>query len=273
MSGEETDKPKITRSYDPVSCQDMTSVASHPCGSENRNDKTYQNCKYGRRTKYECSSVRMTDLCWRKQEGRKQIFTNTAAYWSSEDKCVSILSLHFMQPEGSLLCKIRSFHSGDYEVSLQPPAHAGSSLAHFSTLKMEVIPSYKKSVNTWPTRRHTTEDGIILSFIIVPIRGPLTNTGHYPGHIIPVDTFLQYSFTIRFNTVACRPSARRRPWERRLLAAVARKRSANNKGIVFSARSAKQQLDTTILGSTNIRTRQRHYNNDGDLYATRSEML
>jgi hypothetical protein len=44
--------------------------------------------------------------------------------------------------------------------SLQPPAQAGSSLADFSTLKMEAIRSSETSVHTRATRRHISEDGI-----------------------------------------------------------------------------------------------------------------
>jgi hypothetical protein len=44
---------------------------------------------------------------------------------------------------------------------LQPPAHVGSSLADFSTLKMEVICSSETSVYTKSTRRHIPEDGIL----------------------------------------------------------------------------------------------------------------
>jgi hypothetical protein len=43
---------------------------------------------------------------------------------------------------------------------LQPPAHAGSSLADFYTLKMELIYSSETSVHTRSTRRHIPEDGI-----------------------------------------------------------------------------------------------------------------
>jgi hypothetical protein len=43
---------------------------------------------------------------------------------------------------------------------LQPPAHAGSSLADFSTLNMEAIHSTETSVHTRSTRRHIPEDGI-----------------------------------------------------------------------------------------------------------------
>jgi hypothetical protein len=47
--------------------------------------------------------------------------------------------------------------------SLQPPAHAGSSLADFTTLKMETIRSSEMSVHTRSTRRHIPEDGIVHS--------------------------------------------------------------------------------------------------------------
>jgi hypothetical protein len=47
--------------------------------------------------------------------------------------------------------------------SLQPPTHAGSSLADFSTLKTEAIHSSETSVHTRSTRRHILEDGILHS--------------------------------------------------------------------------------------------------------------
>jgi hypothetical protein len=42
-----------------------------------------------------------------------------------------------------------------YRLHLQPPAHAGSSLADFSTLKMEAIRSSETSVHTRSTRSST----------------------------------------------------------------------------------------------------------------------
>jgi hypothetical protein len=45
-------------------------------------------------------------------------------------------------------------------ISLQPPPHAGSSLADFSTLTMEAIRSSETSVYISSTRRHIPEDGI-----------------------------------------------------------------------------------------------------------------
>jgi hypothetical protein len=44
---------------------------------------------------------------------------------------------------------------------LQTLAHADSSLADFSTLKMEAIGSCETSVHTRSTRRHIPEDGIL----------------------------------------------------------------------------------------------------------------
>jgi hypothetical protein len=45
---------------------------------------------------------------------------------------------------------------------MQLPAHAGSSRADFSTLKMEAIRSSETSVqSTTSTRRYTPEDGIL----------------------------------------------------------------------------------------------------------------
>jgi hypothetical protein len=48
-------------------------------------------------------------------------------------------------------------------LSLQPPAHAGSSLADFSTLKMEAIRSSETPVHTRSIRCHIPEDGILHS--------------------------------------------------------------------------------------------------------------
>jgi hypothetical protein len=49
------------------------------------------------------------------------------------------------------------------DISLQLPTHVGSSLADFSTLKMEAIRSSETSVHTRSTRRHIPEDGILHS--------------------------------------------------------------------------------------------------------------
>jgi hypothetical protein len=45
--------------------------------------------------------------------------------------------------------------------SLQPPAHVGSSLVDFSTLKIEAIRSSETPVHTRSTRHHIPEDGIL----------------------------------------------------------------------------------------------------------------
>jgi hypothetical protein len=59
-------------------------------------------------------------------------------------KCVS----RWLQTEPSVF---------DWRLSLQPPAHVGSSLADFSTLKMEAIRSSETSVHTRSTRRHISQ--------------------------------------------------------------------------------------------------------------------
>jgi hypothetical protein len=48
-------------------------------------------------------------------------------------------------------------------LSLQPPAHAGSPIADFSTLKMEAIRSSETSGDTRSTQRHIPEDDILHS--------------------------------------------------------------------------------------------------------------
>jgi hypothetical protein len=64
-------------------------------------------------------------------------------------------------------CVNRRFE-GTYRLHLQtadwqPPVHAGSSLADFSTLKMESIRSSRTSVYTISTRPHIPKDGILHS--------------------------------------------------------------------------------------------------------------
>jgi hypothetical protein len=51
----------------------------------------------------------------------------------------------------------------DLSCTLRPPAHAGSSLADFSTLKTEAIRFSETSVHTRSTQRHIPEDGILHS--------------------------------------------------------------------------------------------------------------
>jgi hypothetical protein len=50
--------------------------------------------------------------------------------------------------------------------SLQPPAHAGSPLADFSTLKMEAIRSSETKVDARSTQRHIPENDILHSNIL-----------------------------------------------------------------------------------------------------------
>jgi hypothetical protein len=59
--------------------------------------------------------------------------------------------------------------SMDQQCRLQPPAHAGSSLADFSALKMEAIRSSETSVHTRSTRRHILEYGslFLICFLLV----------------------------------------------------------------------------------------------------------
>jgi hypothetical protein len=62
-----------------------------------------------------------------------------------------------------------SYIAGSFRLvaSLHPPAHAGSSLADFSTLKMEAIRSSETSVqSTRSTRRHILEDGILRPYVV-----------------------------------------------------------------------------------------------------------
>jgi hypothetical protein len=77
-------------------------------------------------------------------------------------------------------------------LSLQPPAHAGSSFADFSTLKMEAIRSSETSVHTRSTRSHIPEDGIFRShrrenlksyiedYFILAIQSYLTVVAEHP---------------------------------------------------------------------------------------------
>jgi hypothetical protein len=73
---------------------------------------------------------------------------------------VSPLTRTETDPVYETLCFLWRMPSSGAEL----PAHAGSSLADFSTLKMEAIRSSETSVqSTTSTRPHTPEDGIIHS--------------------------------------------------------------------------------------------------------------
>jgi hypothetical protein len=71
-------------------------------------------------------------------------------------------------------CRTWGFHSHDW--SLLPPAHAGSSLADFSTLKMEAKRSSEITVHTRYTRRNIPEDSILHRNVLFP--KPLVNCLH-----------------------------------------------------------------------------------------------
>jgi hypothetical protein len=81
-----------------------------------------------------------------KFKGFKAVTMKNAVFWD-------------VAPCGS--CVNRRFGGMYRRLNLQPPAHAGSSLADFSTLKMEAIRSSETSVYTRSTRRHIPEDGIL----------------------------------------------------------------------------------------------------------------
>jgi hypothetical protein len=59
------------------------------------------------------------------------------------------------------IASIKVEKSASEEPAWQQPAHAGSSLADFPTLKMEAIGSSETSVPTRSTRRHIPGDGIL----------------------------------------------------------------------------------------------------------------
>jgi hypothetical protein len=70
---------------------------------------------------------------------------------------------------GILACPLLSINPTTSKAAgytLQPPAHAGSSLADFSTLKMEAIRSSETSVHTRSTWRHIPEEGILYGIIL-----------------------------------------------------------------------------------------------------------
>jgi hypothetical protein len=79
----------------------------------------------------------------------------------SEERIASILRVEksaSLEPAWAGGCRLDNF---DCWLSLQPPTHASSSIAHFSTLKMEAIRSSETSVHTWSIRRHIPEDGTL----------------------------------------------------------------------------------------------------------------
>jgi hypothetical protein len=72
---------------------------------------------------------------------------------------LNLLFIRGNSTKSSIKAIFRHLNSG----RLQLPAHAGSSLADFSTPKIEVIRSSETSVHTRYKRHHIPEDGIIHS--------------------------------------------------------------------------------------------------------------
>jgi hypothetical protein len=68
--------------------------------------------------------------------------------------------------------KIRERGTNVSRCSLQPPAHAGSSLADFYTLKMRPILSSETSVYKKSARHHIPEDGSLQINSITTIQSP-----------------------------------------------------------------------------------------------------
>jgi hypothetical protein len=82
----------------------------------------------------------------------------------------------------------RNIEGQEYHiVKLEPPAHAGSLLADFYTLKMEAIRSSETSDNTISTRRHIPEDGIFQNNnIILQLDSATAHFAHIVRHYLNV---------------------------------------------------------------------------------------
>jgi hypothetical protein len=85
----------------------------------------------------------------------------------SEERIASIFRVEKSaseEPVWAGVCRL-SYQLGifDWQLSLQPLPHAGSSLADFSTLKMGAIHSSERSVHTRSTWRHIPGDSILHS--------------------------------------------------------------------------------------------------------------
>jgi hypothetical protein len=95
---------------------------------------------------------------------RSEVFTavtrKNTVFWDVAP-CRSCLNRRFGGTYSLHLQGIKSVKEESAWASLQPPAHAGSLFANFSTLKMEVIRSSETSVHTRSIRRHIPEDGIL----------------------------------------------------------------------------------------------------------------
>jgi hypothetical protein len=92
----------------------------------------------------------------RKAERRRM---KNAVFWDVAP-CRSCVNLHFGGTYRLHLQDRKIRKRGTSVSRLQPPAHAGSSLADFSILKMEAI-YFEMSVHTRSTRRDIPEDGTL----------------------------------------------------------------------------------------------------------------
>jgi hypothetical protein len=97
----------------------------------------------------------------------------------SEERIASIFRVEKSASEGpawscgcrlSQQSKTPSYMRTGSPCSLQSPAHAGSSLANFSTLNMEAIRSSETSVHTRSTQHHIPEEGILYSHFCENLR-------------------------------------------------------------------------------------------------------
>jgi hypothetical protein len=85
-----------------------------------------------------------------------RIYVKNDVFWGVAP-CRSCLNRRFGGTYGLHL------QGSEEPASLQPPVHAGSSLADFSTLKMEAKRSSETLVHTISTRRHIPKHGILHS--------------------------------------------------------------------------------------------------------------
>jgi hypothetical protein len=83
--------------------------------------------------------------------------------WSWKLPFIQNLYLVIIKSNENELREIRICNENISTMKQVPSAHAGSSLADFSTLKMEAMRSSEMSVNTRSTLRHISEDGILHS--------------------------------------------------------------------------------------------------------------
>jgi hypothetical protein len=100
-----------------------------------------------------------------------------AVFWDVVP-CRSCVNRRF---EGMYILHLEGRKIRERGSSLQPPAHACSSLADFSNLKMEAIGSSESSVHTRSTRCHIPEDGIFHSHRRENLKSYIKNPVSYPG--------------------------------------------------------------------------------------------